>query len=55
MARSLGKDVIAEGSETQGHIDALKYLHCNKIQGYFFSKPLIISEFKSYIENFEYN
>ena len=52
MARALGKDVIAEGSETQGHIDTLKYLHCNKIQGYFFSKPVRIDEFREFIKNF---
>lgn len=52
MARSLGKDVIAEGSETQEHIDALKYLHCHKIQGYFFSKPIRIEKFKEFVENF---
>ncbi|MFA6197434.1 MAG: EAL domain-containing protein [Sulfurimonas sp.] len=52
MAKVLGKDVIAEGSETQGHVDTLKYLHCNKIQGYFFSKPIVIDEFKEFIRNF---
>lgn len=52
MARALGKDVIAEGSETQEHIDALKYLHCYKIQGYFFSKPIEIDEFKKFVDNF---
>ncbi|WP_373036509.1 EAL domain-containing protein [Sulfurimonas sp.] len=52
MARALGKDVIAEGSETQEHIDTLKYLHCNKIQGYFFSKPIEIDEFKEFVDNF---
>lgn len=53
MARSLGKDVIAEGSETQGHIDALKLLHCNQIQGYYFSKPLRIEKFREFIEDFK--
>lgn len=53
MARSLGKDVIAEGSETQGHIDALKFLHCNQIQGYYFSKPLRIEKFREFIEDFK--
>jgi diguanylate cyclase (GGDEF)-like protein/PAS domain S-box-containing protein len=53
MARSLGKDVIAEGSETQGHIDALKFLHCNQIQGYYFSKPLRIEKFREFIKDFK--
>ncbi len=53
MARSLGKDVIAEGSETKEHVDALRFLHCNQIQGYYFSKPLRIGKFKEFIENFK--
>lgn len=53
MARSLGKDVIAEGSETQGHIDALKFLNCNQIQGYYFSKPLRIEKFREFIKDFK--
>ncbi|OHD96952.1 MAG: diguanylate cyclase [Sulfurimonas sp. RIFCSPLOWO2_12_FULL_36_74] len=53
MAKSLGKDVIAEGSETKEHVDALKFLHCNQIQGYYFSKPLRIEKFKEFIENFK--
>lgn len=53
MARSLGKDVIAEGSETQEHIDTLKHLDCNQVQGYYFSKPLKIDVFKEFIRNFK--
>lgn len=53
MARSLGKDVIAEGSETKEHIDTLKVLHCNQIQGYYFSKPLRIEKFREFIKDFK--
>lgn len=53
MARSLGKDVIAEGSETREHVDTLKYLHCRKIQGYFFSKPIPIDNFKEFVRDFK--
>ena len=52
MASALGKDVIAEGSETQGHIDTLKSLECNKVQGYFYSKPIRFEEFKKFIRAF---
>jgi EAL domain-containing protein (putative c-di-GMP-specific phosphodiesterase class I) len=50
MGKSLGKDVVAEGSETTKHIEALKFLNCYKVQGYYFSKPLPIKTFKKYIE-----
>lgn len=53
MARSLGKDVIAEGSETKEHIDTLKSLHCYQIQGYYFSKPLRIEKFREFIKGFK--
>ena len=50
MATSLGKDVIAEGSETKEHIYALKKLNCHKVQGYYFSKPLRIETFTKFIK-----
>ncbi|MCW8895858.1 MAG: EAL domain-containing protein [Sulfurimonas sp.] len=53
MARALGKDVIAEGSETQEHVDTLKFLHCRKVQGYFFSRPFPIEKFKEFIRDFK--
>jgi EAL domain-containing protein (putative c-di-GMP-specific phosphodiesterase class I) len=53
MATSLGKDVIAEGSETKEHIDTLKSLHCHQIQGYYFSKPLRIEKFREFIKDFK--
>lgn len=53
MANSLGKDVIAEGSETRAHIEALRSLGCSKVQGYYFSKPLKIDVFKEFVTNFK--
>ncbi|MCF6331110.1 MAG: EAL domain-containing protein [Sulfurimonas sp.] len=53
IAKSLGKDVIAEGSETKEHIKTLKSLHCNQVQGYYFSKPLKIEDFKIFIYDFK--
>ena len=53
MAKALGKDVIAEGSETKAHIDTLRNLGCDKVQGYYFSKPLKIDTFKEFICNFK--
>ncbi len=55
MARSLGKDVIAEGSETKEHVDTLKFLSCNQIQGYYFSKPLKIDKFREFVYGFKWD
>ncbi|MBI3444405.1 MAG: EAL domain-containing protein, partial [Magnetospirillum sp.] len=40
MARALKLKVVAEGVENQEHLDFLRKLGCDQIQGYFFSRPL---------------
>jgi predicted signal transduction protein with EAL and GGDEF domain len=40
LARNLGMDVVAEGTETAEEIEQLKALECDFGQGYFFSKPV---------------
>jgi PAS domain S-box-containing protein len=39
LAHNLGLKVIAEGTETEEHINMLKPLNCEMAQGYFFSRP----------------
>lgn len=52
MSTSLGMDVIAEGVETTTQLDMLLAHGCNKIQGYYFSKPLPASEFPEFVAKF---
>ncbi len=40
MARSLRKEVVAEGAETQQQLDFLRTQECDAAQGYFFSKAV---------------
>jgi PAS domain S-box-containing protein len=39
LAHNLGLKVVAEGTETEKHINQLTELHCEMAQGYFYSRP----------------
>ena len=49
LAKNLGMDLVAEGVETPGQIEALKSLGCEYGQGYFFSKPLDFQRAEQFI------
>ena len=51
VANFLGVPVVAEGVETSEQYLLLKKAGCNIIQGYYFSKPLVPSEFGNLIEH----
>lgn len=51
MARGLGLIVVAEGVETKEQLVFLRSIQCDRIQGYYYSKPLPASEFFSYLSN----
>ncbi|UJP05371.1 MAG: EAL domain-containing protein [Nitrosomonas sp.] len=50
LAHNLGLEVVAEGVETAKQIEYLKILGCDKIQGYYFSKPLPPAEAENFIK-----
>jgi len=47
MSKALSLKSIAEGVETTAQLNVLKEMGCDIIQGYYFSKPISISEFES--------
>lgn len=49
MAHKLNLQVVAEGVETPAQLQFLRANNCEFAQGYLFSKPLPIAEFKAYI------
>lgn len=47
MAKWLDMPVIAEGVETKAQLDFLYSIGCDEGQGYFFSRPIPVSEFEA--------
>ena len=52
MGHAIGLSVIAEGVETADQVDFLTENGCDEFQGYYFSKPLNSSDFRSFISNY---
>ncbi len=50
MARSLKLRVVAEGVETQDHLEFLRSHQCDEAQGYYFSRPVPSLEFARLLE-----
>jgi EAL domain-containing protein (putative c-di-GMP-specific phosphodiesterase class I) len=46
LAKKLGMEIVAEGIETREQVDFLAEQNCDLIQGFYFSKPLPVSEFE---------
>jgi EAL domain-containing protein (putative c-di-GMP-specific phosphodiesterase class I) len=40
LAKELGKSVVAEGIETEEHVQMLSDLSCDYGQGFYYSKPV---------------
>ena len=52
MIKAEGKKIIAEGIETEDHIEIIKRLQGDYLQGYFYSKPLPEAEFVRFLQKF---
>lgn len=51
LAKELGFVCLAEGAENKDQVDRLYEMGCEVIQGYYFSKPIPITEFeRSYLD-----
>jgi diguanylate cyclase len=53
LAHSLDKEVIAEGVEDLACLNILKEMNCEKIQGYYYGKPMSFEEFTVWLEDFK--
>ena len=50
MAHRMGLLTVAEGVEELEQLKTLQYLGCDYIQGYYYSQPLPIKKFESYLK-----
>ena len=46
ISKQFKLEVIAEGVETKEHMEFLKHIDCEYVQGYFISKPLPLKKFQ---------
>jgi diguanylate cyclase (GGDEF)-like protein len=53
LAQSFSIDTIAEGVETEAQKDFLVAAGCHRIQGYYYSKPLIAEQAEAYIRRYQ--
>lgn len=45
MAKKLGIETVAEGVETGEHVDFLREVGCNMVQGYYYARPMPAENF----------
>lgn len=50
MIQHLGYQIICEGVETDEQIEVLKQIGCDKIQGYWYSRPLKMEDYEQLLE-----
>ena len=52
MAHSLNLIIVAEGVEYKHQYNFLQEFKCDYVQGYYFSRPLVLEEFKQELKNY---
>lgn len=55
MAHSLGFIAVAEGVETHDHVNILKNMDCDQLQGYYYSKPIPADKFINFLKDYDPN
>ena len=51
LAHSLGKNVVAEGVETEFQLSYLRSQQCDIVQGYYYSRPMPVAELAAFLRN----
>jgi diguanylate cyclase (GGDEF)-like protein/PAS domain S-box-containing protein len=53
LGRTLGMDVVAEGVETAGQLNALRGMACRYVQGWLFGRPMEAADLRAFLETFD--
>ena len=53
LAVKLEIETVAEGIEEAEQVDFLYSINCDKVQGYYFSRPLPMDEFERWVGQYE--
>jgi diguanylate cyclase (GGDEF)-like protein/PAS domain S-box-containing protein len=53
LGRTLGMDVVAEGVETAGQLDALRGMGCRFVQGWLVGRPMGAEELPAFLDGFD--
>ncbi|MCR4643075.1 MAG: GGDEF domain-containing protein [Lachnospiraceae bacterium] len=52
MVKDLGMEIVCEGVESESQVEFLQRIGCNKVQGYYFSRPISEPDFiRRYYKN----
>ncbi|MCG8317665.1 MAG: EAL domain-containing protein [Pseudomonadales bacterium] len=52
LARALQIETVAEGVENKQTFDSLVQLGCNRVQGFYFAKPMPASQFRQWLKRY---
>ena len=53
LGRTLGMDVVAEGVETVGQLQALRDMRCRFVQGWLIGRPMVMDVLPDFLETFD--
>ncbi len=54
MAKALHMKTVAEGIDEPSHVEHLREMGCDAVQGYVFAKPMTIADFMRFVKEKEY-
>ncbi|SOD93109.1 putative bifunctional diguanylate cyclase/phosphodiesterase [Blastococcus haudaquaticus] len=53
LGRTLGMDVVAEGVETPGQLQALRSMQCRFVQGWLIGRPMAMADLPAFLDDFD--